>query len=82
MNLFIFAMLVVTLSNNFGILWIAIEGTTLATAFLISYYRNKEAVEAGWKYIMLCSIGIGLALLASFFFITVLSQYWDMDYSL
>jgi Formate hydrogenlyase subunit 3/Multisubunit Na+/H+ antiporter, MnhD subunit len=62
MNLFIFAMLVVTLSNNFGILWIAIEGTTLATAFLISYYRNKEAVEAGWKYIMLCSIGIGLAL--------------------
>lgn len=62
MNLFIFAMVLLTLSNNFGILWIAIEGTTLATAFLISYYRNKEAVEAGWKYIILCSIGIALAL--------------------
>jgi len=62
MNLFIFAMFVVALSNNFGILWIAIEGTTLATAFLISFYRNKEAVEAGWKYIILCSIGISFAL--------------------
>ncbi len=62
MNLFIFAMVLLTVSNNFGILWIAIEGTTLATAFLISYYRNKEAVEAGWKYIILCSVGIALAL--------------------
>lgn len=62
MNLFIAVMLLLSLSNNFGILWIAIEGTTLATAFLISFYRNKEAVEAGWKYIMLCSIGIGFAL--------------------
>lgn len=62
MNLFIAVMLLLSLSNNFGILWIAIEGTTLATAFLISFYRSKEAVEAGWKYIMLCSIGIGFAL--------------------
>lgn len=62
MNTFIFAMLLVSLSNNLGILWIAIEGTTLATAFLISFYRNKEAVEAGWKYIILCSLGIALAL--------------------
>ncbi len=62
MNTFIFAMLLVSLSNNFGILWIAIEGTTLATALLISFYRNREAVEAGWKYIILCSVGIALAL--------------------
>jgi hydrogenase-4 component F len=62
MNAFIFAMLLVSLSNNFGILWIAIEGTTLATAFLISFYKNKEAVEAGWKYIILCSLGIAFAL--------------------
>ncbi|WP_297452984.1 hydrogenase 4 subunit F [Persephonella sp.] len=62
MNAFIFAMLLVSLSNNFGILWIAIEGTTLATALLISFYRNREAVEAGWKYIILCSVGIALAL--------------------
>ncbi len=62
MNTFISTMLVVALSNNFGLLWIGIEGTTLATTFLISFYRNKESVEAGWKYIMLCSIGIALAL--------------------
>ncbi|WP_457641337.1 hydrogenase 4 subunit F [Persephonella sp.] len=62
MNTFIFAMLLVSLSNNLGILWISIEGTTLATAFLISFYRNKEAVEAGWKYIILCSLGIAFAL--------------------
>lgn len=62
MNTFIFVMLLLAMSNNFGILWIAIEGTTLATAFLISFYKNKEAIEAGWKYIILCSIGIGLGL--------------------
>ena len=62
MNAFILAMLIVSLSNNLGVLWIAIEGTTLATAFLISFYRNREAVEAGWKYIILCSVGIAFAL--------------------
>jgi hydrogenase-4 component F len=61
MNMFIFAMLLLSISNNLGILWIAIEGTTLATTFLISFYNNKEAVEAGWKYIIICSVGIAFA---------------------
>ena len=61
MNFFIFAMLLLSISNNLGILWVAIEGTTLATTFLISFYRNKEAVEAGWKYIIICSVGIAFA---------------------
>lgn len=61
-NMFVFVMLIVAMSNNFGILWIAIEGTTLTTAFLISFYKNKESIEAGWKYIILCSLGIGLGL--------------------
>jgi len=62
MNMFIFAMFTVSLSNNLGILWIALEATTLSTAFLISFYKNREAIEASWKYIILCSVGIALAL--------------------
>ena len=58
-------MLLATLSNNLGLLWIAIEGSTLASALLVGYYRRAEAVEAGWKYLLLCSVGIALALFAT-----------------
>lgn len=69
-HLFLFAMIVATASNNLGILWVAIEGTTLATTFLIAFFRKREALEAGWKYLILCSVGIALAL-----FGTVLTYY-------
>ena len=59
------AMLLATLANNLGLLWIAIEASTLASALLVGYYRRPGAVEAGWKYLLLCSVGITLALLAT-----------------
>ena len=62
MNLFIFCMSVVLFSNNFGIIWIAIEGTTLSTTFLIGFYNTKESVKASWQYIIICSFGIALGL--------------------
>jgi hydrogenase-4 component F len=49
---------------------VAIEGTTLATTFLIAFFRKREGLEAGWKYLILCSVGIALAL-----FGTVLTYY-------
>jgi hydrogenase-4 component F len=61
-NLFVFCMSVVLLSNNFGIVWIAIEGTTLSTTFLIGFYNTKDAIKASWQYIIICSFGIALGL--------------------
>ncbi len=61
-HLFIFAMVAAVLVNSLGLLWVAIEGTTLATTFLINFFRRRESLEAGWKYLVLCSVGIALAL--------------------
>ncbi|MBI5777796.1 MAG: hypothetical protein HY444_10470 [Nitrospirae bacterium] len=59
---FLFSMIAATMANNLGVLWVAIEGTTLATTFLIAFFRKREGLEAGWKYLILCSVGIALAL--------------------
>lgn len=58
-------MLLAAVANNLGLMWIAIEGGTLASALLVGYYRRPGAVEAAWKYLVLCSVGIALALLAT-----------------
>ena len=61
-QLFIFAMLLALLTNNVGILWIAMELATLSTVLLVSLYRTPSSVEAAWKYFILCGVGIALAL--------------------
>ena len=63
LQLFVFSMLLVFVVNSIGIIWIAIEATTLVTAFLVGFYKNEGATEAAWKYLMICSVGITLALL-------------------
>lgn len=84
-NLFVFAMLVVPLSNSLGVLWIAIEGTTLASLFLVSFYRTHEALEAAWKYVIVGSVGIALALfgtvLAYYSAVQVLGPSYDLNWS-
>ena len=59
---FLLTMLVALSTNNLGILWVAVEGATLATVLLVSLYRTPEAIEAGWKYFILCGVGIAQAL--------------------
>jgi hydrogenase-4 component F len=59
---FMLAMLMALSSNNLGLLWVAVEGATLTTVLLVSVYRTPEAVEAAWKYFILCGVGIALAL--------------------
>ncbi len=59
---FLLTMLVALATNNLGILWVAVEGATLATVLLVSLYRTPEAIEAGWKYFILCGVGIAQAL--------------------
>lgn len=60
--LFIASMYVAVLSNNVGLLWVAIEATTLSTTLLVAFYRKRSAIEAAWKYVLLCSLGISLGL--------------------
>ncbi|ODA39953.1 proton-conducting transporter membrane subunit [Desulfosporosinus sp. BG] len=63
--IFIATMLLVVSTPNLGVLWVGIEGTTLATTLLVGFYRNKKAVEAAWKYVILCTVGISFALLGT-----------------
>ena len=65
--LFLAAMSLVTVTHNFAVLWVAIEATTLVSAPLVYFYRRGPALEAAWKYLMICSVGIALALLGTFF---------------
>jgi hydrogenase-4 component F len=60
---FIFTMVLSLTVRNMGIMWIAIEATTLASAFLVGFYNDKNALEAAWKYILICSVGIAIAML-------------------
>ena len=61
-QLFSFTMVLCLLSNNIGILWVALEGATLSTVLLVSLYRTPASLEAAWKYFILCSVGIAQAL--------------------
>ncbi len=67
MVLFLSAMTLVSLSDNIILIWVAIEATTLSSAPLIFIHKSKKSLEATWKYILICSVGIALALLGSFF---------------
>ncbi|HET9313319.1 MAG TPA: proton-conducting transporter membrane subunit, partial [Nitrospira sp.] len=61
-DLYLAAMLLAVNLENIAIMWIAIEGSTLSAALLIGFDQNKAALEAGWKYVILSSVGIALAL--------------------
>ncbi len=61
-QVFVFTMLLVLLTNNMGIMWVALEAATLATVLLVSLYRTPASIEAAWKYFILCSVGIAQAL--------------------
>ncbi|MCX5712466.1 MAG: proton-conducting transporter membrane subunit, partial [Candidatus Omnitrophica bacterium] len=76
-NLFCISMFFVPAVNNLGMLWVAIEMTTLISAFLVGFYNKKESVEAAWKYIIICSVGIILALLGTILFSFAFSQVFQ-----
>ena len=63
--LYVFAMLLVSVANNLGILWIAVELTTLASVFLITFHDDDTSLEAGWKFLVLGSLGLAFALLGT-----------------
>jgi hydrogenase-4 component F len=68
--LFVFSMLMVALANNLGVMWVAIELTTLTTVFLITFYGSARSLEAAWKYAIIGGVGLSMAL-----FGTILTYY-------
>lgn len=61
-NIFVATMILALTSNNIIMMWVAIEATTISSTFLVGIYYQRTSLEAAWKYIMLCSIGIALGL--------------------
>ncbi len=78
--LFLATMTLVSASQHFGLLWVAVEATTLASAPLIYFHRHHRSLEATWKYLLICSVGIALALLGNFL-LTVSSALIDRNES-
>ncbi|MDP2847561.1 MAG: proton-conducting transporter membrane subunit [Humidesulfovibrio sp.] len=64
--LFLAAMSFVCMARNLGLLWVGVEATTLASAPLIYFHRHHRSLEATWKYLLLCSVGIALALFGTY----------------
>lgn len=64
-QVFIFTMLLAVTTDNLGIMWVAIEGTTLATAFLVNLHNTPRSLEAAYKYLILSSVGIALAFIGT-----------------
>lgn len=64
---FLSTMTLVIVSQHWGLMWIGVEATTLASAPLIYFHRHPRSLEATWKYLLICSVGIALALLGNFF---------------
>jgi hydrogenase-4 component F len=61
-QILMFAMNLALVANNIGLMWVAIELATLTTVLMVGIYRTHEALEAAWKYFILGSVGIALAL--------------------
>jgi hydrogenase-4 component F len=61
-QLFMATMLIALMTNNMGLLWVSMEAATLSTVLLVTLYRTPASLEAGWKYFILCGVGIAQAL--------------------
>jgi hydrogenase-4 component F len=85
LNLFAWSMLAAPMMSNLGLLWVAIEVTTVISALLVALENTDGAAEAAWKYVLIASAGLGLALLATIFAYyagaQVLGQSYDLAFS-
>jgi len=62
---FVLTMILTLVMENLGLLWVAVEATTLVSALLVAFSLNRSSLEAAWKYVMVCSVGIAMALLGT-----------------
>lgn len=61
-SLFLFTMLLTVMSNNIVLMWVSIEATTLGSAFLVGLYGLRSSLEAAWKYVIICTVGVAFGL--------------------
>ena len=73
-HLFVFTMLLAVTTDDVGFMWVAVEGTTLASVFLVNFERTRASLEASYKYVLICSVGIAVAFLG-----TVLVYFADVS---
>lgn len=64
-HLFLFTMLLAVTTDNLGVMWVAVEGTSLATVFLVNLHNTRTSLEAAYKYIIISSVGIALAFIGT-----------------
>ncbi len=74
LQLFAFTMLAVLVVENLGLMWVGVEATTLASTLLVAFYFSRSSLEAAWKYVMVCNVGILFALLG-----TILLYYAQLN---
>jgi hydrogenase-4 component F len=73
-HLFLFTMLLAVTTDDVGLMWVAVEGTTLASVFLVNFEGTRASLEAAYKYLLICSVGIAIAFLG-----TVLVYFADVE---
>lgn len=61
-SLFLATMLLSAISNNIVMMWVSVEATTLGSAFLVGLYAQKSSLEAAWKYVIICTVGVAFGL--------------------
>lgn len=61
-HILLLTMILSALSNNIALMWVAVEATTLGSAFLVGFCKYKTSAEAAWKYVLICSVGLAFAL--------------------
>jgi hydrogenase-4 component F len=72
------AMSLIAVSQHVGLMWVAIEATTLGSGTLIYFNRTPQSLEAAWKYLLICSVGVALALLGTFFLVYAVLQQGEV----
>ena len=78
---FVLSMTGTILSSNLGIAWIFVEATTLSSAYLIYFNKTKHSIEAAWKYVFICSIGIALAFVGIIFLNIAQGDFNTLDFA-
>jgi hydrogenase-4 component F len=60
-HLFVFTMLLAVTTDDVGLMWVAVEATTLASVFLVNHEPSRASLEAAYKYLLICSVGVAVA---------------------
>jgi hydrogenase-4 component F len=82
-HLFVFTMLLAVTTDDVGFMWVAVEGTTLASVFLVNFERSRASLEASYKYVLICSVGIAVAFLGTvLIYFADVSRFGEVEHAL